>query len=180
MTNAPRTIFSSKTGLLTLAVTFAQSIPHLSHTYPTLIHTLSTRGWTRRCSAREPSAVRLTLKSAHNRRQPVTNYQRGAKVEYRARDQLRALGYYVIRAAGSHGLIDLCALKDGEQPLLIQVKRGRVDQRIFDALNAAPLPSSVTLEVWAWTGRAWQRWRRVGRRRWIALAAEKRSSAHLL
>lgn len=52
----------------------------------------------------------------------ASNYSRGARFEYRVRDALIALGYIVIRAAGSHGIADLVALHR-HRLLLVQCKR---------------------------------------------------------
>lgn len=53
----------------------------------------------------------------------ASNYARGAAFEYRVRDALVRLGYpLVIRAAGSHGLVDLIALHPA-RILLVQCKR---------------------------------------------------------
>lgn len=56
----------------------------------------------------------------------VTKYAQGRQFEYRIRDFLQdTFGYYVIRSAGSKGLVDLVALKPHEI-LLVQAKRGGV------------------------------------------------------
>jgi len=54
----------------------------------------------------------------------VTRYTSGRRAEWKARDYLRARGYYVIRSAGSKGLADLVAFKTGRPVLLVQVKYG--------------------------------------------------------
>ena len=101
----------------------------------------------------------------------MTNYARGRRIEYRARDDLARAGYVVIRAAGSHGAADLCALKDGCPPLLVQIKRGTLRREHFAELNgiARVLPSAQ-LELWHWTGTRWRKWRRSGRR-WYEIDA---------
>lgn len=50
------------------------------------------------------------------------NYRRGVRLERRVQDDLEAQGYFVIRAAGSKGVADLCALRVGATPQLIQCK----------------------------------------------------------
>jgi Holliday junction resolvase len=55
---------------------------------------------------------------------PNTNYRRGARFEYQCRDELMEAGWFVIRAAGSHGAADLVALR-GNDVLLIQCKVGK-------------------------------------------------------
>lgn len=39
------------------------------------------------------------------------NYKRGAALEYRMKDKLEKDGWFVVRAAGSHGVADLVAIK---------------------------------------------------------------------
>lgn len=61
---------------------------------------------------------------------------RGRQYEHRVRDDLAANGYYVIRAAGSKGVMDLVALK-ADGTLLVQVKggiAGRLDPAPWNAL----------------------------------------------
>jgi Holliday junction resolvase len=49
----------------------------------------------------------------------------GAAAEREARHRLEALGYFVVRGAGSKGNADLVAIAPGGRPvLLVQVKRG--------------------------------------------------------
>lgn len=52
-----------------------------------------------------------------------TRYRRGRDFEYRVRDELLSRGYWVIRAAGSHGAVDLLALHTSEPMLFVQCKR---------------------------------------------------------
>lgn len=52
----------------------------------------------------------------------MSNYSDGRRFEYKVRDALAADGYFLIRAAGSKGLIDLVAFKPG-QMLFVQAKR---------------------------------------------------------
>jgi Holliday junction resolvase len=64
----------------------------------------------------------------------VTNGQRGADFERRCGRDLKAAGWYVVRAAGSHGEADLLALKLG-RVWLVQCKRsGRLDPPEWNAL----------------------------------------------
>lgn len=61
---------------------------------------------------------------------------RGRGYEHKVRDALHAAGYYVIRAAGSKGVVDLVGLR-GEHTLLVQVKGGaglRLDPAPWNAL----------------------------------------------
>lgn len=48
----------------------------------------------------------------------MSNYSRGANFERRVQKYLEKAGYFVIRSAGSHSLIDLVALKGGEVQLI--------------------------------------------------------------
>lgn len=54
----------------------------------------------------------------------MSNYQRGARVEIAAMDALGALGYDVVRSAGSKGAADLVAWS-GNLRLLVQAKLNR-------------------------------------------------------
>jgi Holliday junction resolvase len=52
---------------------------------------------------------------------PNAAYRDGRKLEYAAAADLRSNGYTVLRMAGSHGIVDLIAVKPGEL-LFIQCK----------------------------------------------------------
>ena len=52
---------------------------------------------------------------------PNSKYRAGRDLEYAAARDLEDNGYFVIRAAGSHGLADLIAFKT-EQVLIVQCK----------------------------------------------------------
>lgn len=55
----------------------------------------------------------------------MTRVNKGIRFEYKIRDKYRALGYYVIRSAGSHGAYDLvCIHPQKREVLLLQLKRG--------------------------------------------------------
>ena len=59
----------------------------------------------------------------------VTNYQRGYRFELRVKKFFEDLGYYVVRSAGSHGIVDLVCLKGDEfkpctRVCLVQCKYG--------------------------------------------------------
>ena len=86
----------------------------------------------------------------------MTAYRRGYAAELRAKRILERLGYTVIRAAGSHGLFDVCGLRrDGI--VLVQVRRGAA--RLSSAERAefrsvrASLPSNARCEYWRFVGR---------------------------
>ena len=77
------------------------------------------------------------------------NYRKGRRLEYAARDALRAQGYIVIRAAGSKGPVDLIAIGH-RQVRLVQVKaHGAARPTDVNKLRRLlPLPASVSLELW--------------------------------
>lgn len=52
----------------------------------------------------------------------MTQYANGAALERQVADDLRTRGWWVVRAAGSHGAADLVALSRHADPLLVQVK----------------------------------------------------------
>lgn len=84
------------------------------------------------------------------------NRQRGDYLERQARAALVSHGWWVIRAAGSHGVADLVALRRGQKPLALSCKLdGRVrpferDQLIFMADMAAVVPVIVSRKRRGW------------------------------
>jgi Holliday junction resolvase len=56
----------------------------------------------------------------------MNNYAKGYRFERRCAKTLEAMGFFVIRSAGSHGLFDLVALKPGIV-WLVQCKVNRED-----------------------------------------------------
>lgn len=83
----------------------------------------------------------------------MTNYDKGARLEYKARDALSERGYTVIRSAGSHGAADLVALK-ADDVVLVQVgKRGKSVAAAARLLAAVAAPGNVRREVWVWVPR---------------------------
>jgi len=70
----------------------------------------------------------------------VNNPIKGRKYEWKIRDRWRAKGYYVVRSAGSKGIIDLVAINPKTKKIvLIQCKSYKLskpkEKRILDALN---------------------------------------------
>jgi len=51
-------------------------------------------------------------------------YIKGRRVEYRVKEVLEGEGYYVVRAAGSHGLFDLVAINPATRRILLVQVRG--------------------------------------------------------
>lgn len=54
---------------------------------------------------------------------PNPNYRAGVAFERKVKKEWESGGWYVTRAAGSHGAADLICLKPGELPVVIQCKR---------------------------------------------------------
>jgi Holliday junction resolvase len=71
----------------------------------------------------------------------MTNYSRGADFERKVKADLQANGWFVIRAAGSHGPVDLTAQAPGPTIAWIQCKRdgkmSLVDRRALQDLAKA-------------------------------------------
>jgi hypothetical protein len=78
----------------------------------------------------------------------VTNYRNGRRLEWLARDALAAEGYTVIRAAGSHGPVDLVAW-NAKRVRLVQVKSaGSVRPKDRPALAGLVVPMGASVELW--------------------------------
>lgn len=69
------------------------------------------------------------------------NYVKGRTFEYKIATVFKRKGYYVVRAAGSHGPADLVAVKKGLRPVFIQCKKGTgsVDMEEHNMLFRAAL-----------------------------------------
>jgi hypothetical protein len=79
------------------------------------------------------------------------NYRRGYYAERRAVEELKKEGYFVVRAAGSRGPVDLVAL--GKDVRLIQVKRGKgAMSEGKKEIARVPCPGGIK-EVWVYEGR---------------------------
>ena len=101
------------------------------------------------------------------------NYSRGRAYEYKAKKELEAEGYQVIRAAGSHGPWDLIAVpRDVSKPVrCVQIKVTKVEKAIAllvrNFTDAQP-PSAATMsengatatfvsELWVWHKAEWHK-----------------------
>jgi Holliday junction resolvase len=78
------------------------------------------------------------------------NYRRGYYAERRAAEELKKEGYFVVRAAGSRGPVDLVAI--GKDVRLIQVKRGK-GALAEGKREIARVPYPGPKEVWVYEGR---------------------------
>jgi Holliday junction resolvase len=71
----------------------------------------------------------------------MTQYSRGADFERKVKADLQANGYFVVRAAGSHGPVDLTAQAPGPIVVWVQCKRdgkmSLVDRRALVQLSYA-------------------------------------------
>lgn len=81
----------------------------------------------------------------------ATNYVRGRAAEYKAKEILETLGYSVLRAASSHGLADLAAVK-WDDSRWIQVKLTSDGDFSEDEncrkFRDLPVPPNVRKELW--------------------------------
>ncbi len=88
----------------------------------------------------------------------MTHYAVGRRLEYRARDELIAQGYTVVRSAGSKGPIDLVAIgpATGRRTVrLIQVKARSPRSADRLKLAAVSAPRGVQREIWQWRAGTW-------------------------
>lgn len=80
-------------------------------------------------------------------------YPKGYKRELKVKAFLEAMGYTVVRSAGSHGPWDLVAYKAGEVRF-IQVKSSRPSRPFLERLFRQPaLPMRPSYEVWVYQPR---------------------------
>ena len=91
-------------------------------------------------------------------------YLKGRRLEYRASDHLEALGYFVLRSAGSHSPVDLVALSTaslngstGAHIRLIQVKANcnptAVERTELRQLRRRLRGLPITFEFWRYNDR---------------------------
>lgn len=87
----------------------------------------------------------------------MTNYRRGRTKEYDVCDLLLGWGYdRVQRTAGSHGLWDVHAIKEGSHHLLVQVKYTKKRGRTWRDANCIAFeefkaPPATVKEFWIYT-----------------------------
>ena len=88
----------------------------------------------------------------------MSAYVAGRRLEYRARDELIAQGYTVVRSAGSKGPIDLVAIgpAEGRHVRLIQIKSGPPRTSDRQRLRAVLAPRGVRREIWQWQAGTWR------------------------
>ncbi len=91
----------------------------------------------------------------------MSRYASGRAFEYRVRDELRARGYLVIRAAGSKGVCDLVALANGSV-LLVQCKRGRCSVAERKALWDCARRANAVALIATYQPRGPIGWQRIG------------------
>lgn len=94
----------------------------------------------------------------------MRSYRKGYRYEQKARKQLEAAGYNVIRSAGSKGPADLVAVKvtmEGYvQILYVQVKAVKQRQgwarELEQMRDELPVGLGITKELWCWVDRQWE------------------------
>lgn len=87
----------------------------------------------------------------------MSRYDKGARAERRAREELEEAGWLVVRSAGSKGLYDLWALKI----LLVQVKSTEKPQawtaELEQMLESLPRGPGVERQLWCWAEGEWDK-----------------------
>lgn len=83
----------------------------------------------------------------------MANYRRGYRAELKAKEELEAEGFAVLRAAGSKGPFDLVAFNK-EIARFVQVKRVKNGSRglakALRELERVPVPPCARKELWLW------------------------------
>lgn len=119
--------------------------------------------------SRASRASRTQRKSRKSNLLAKNTARRGATLENRAKAQLEAAGYTVMRSAASAGPLDLLAWgKDGCRG--IQVKSGGTiwknvtesRSRVKAALRPVARPENMSYELWVWYERKWLKYNLVG------------------
>lgn len=93
---------------------------------------------------------------------PTTNYSRGREAEWRARDELIAEGFHVIRASSSKGLWDIVAVHDFTLLLISLKSTGKESyaktyvRSETRRLACIATPENCYQQVWVWLkGKGW-------------------------
>jgi len=92
----------------------------------------------------------------------MTNYQSGARLERLWMHQKKIAGYWVMRSAGSKGLID-CMAWNSEEIIMAQIKNGRqaYTQRDIDTLKSMARPSHARVVLCERVGANGIEWREI-------------------
>lgn len=77
---------------------------------------------------------------------------KGTAREYQARDILKSQGFYVVRSAGSHGLIDIVAFNH-KHVRFIQGKSATIPKAEREAFVNLVVPSNCSKEIWTYKKR---------------------------
>jgi len=84
----------------------------------------------------------------------MNGYRKGAAAEYRAMRLLETLGYYVIRAAGSHGVFDLAAFGPHDVRAISVKAGGKYCSAVErEQLELVVVPANVSKEIWRFKDR---------------------------
>lgn len=97
---------------------------------------------------------------------PPNNYKRGTEIEHKIRNILETAGWFVVRSAGSKGLLDLIAINAKGEIFAIQAKRTKAKNvpwskykeeigLLEDFARKYPCPN-MKVEFWVWKDR--DRW----------------------
>lgn len=95
----------------------------------------------------------------------MTNYAKGARLERELKEKLERDGYYVIRAAGSHGLFDLIAW-NFRSVMLVQCKTRKPTKDELRQMYSIPSPNNFQM-YWAV---------RKNRKEWVLIRASQGGS----
>jgi Holliday junction resolvase len=84
----------------------------------------------------------------------MNQYRRGRAREYASMRLLEAAGYWCVRAAGSHGPVDIVAVSSlGARFIQTKLNTARVTPAEREILKNLPRPKNSTVEIWTWRDR---------------------------
>lgn len=93
---------------------------------------------------------------------PNKNYLKGRRLEYKAKKELEADGWIMLRASGSHGFFDLAGIHpDLQGTIWLQLKGtnepSAVDRLIKEFKDTLPVPESpyYIVGIWIWCEGKW-------------------------